>query len=114
MIPPLPKFEDCRGILPSRYRAHEKLPRRYDSASAVPLRKAGLAQLLLHPVDGIFVAEHEQGEIGDFLFSITCNMGSEGILSKHFVAPTAPAESLAHATYSRVKDTIIASPFRSR
>jgi bifunctional non-homologous end joining protein LigD len=47
------------------------------------IRKAGLAQLLSDPVDGIFIAEYEQGDIGDTLFRVACNMGLEGIVSKH-------------------------------
>jgi bifunctional non-homologous end joining protein LigD len=39
------------------------------------LRKAGLAQLLSDPVDGIFIAEYERGDIGDVLFRVACNMG---------------------------------------
>jgi bifunctional non-homologous end joining protein LigD len=45
------------------------------------LRKAELAQLLSRPVDGIFIAEYEQGQhrhdIGDVLFRVACNMGLE-------------------------------------
>jgi bifunctional non-homologous end joining protein LigD len=47
------------------------------------MRKVGLAQLLADPVDDIFVAEYEQGEIGDVLFKVACNMGLERIVSKH-------------------------------
>jgi bifunctional non-homologous end joining protein LigD len=47
------------------------------------IRKVGLAQLLSDPVDGIFIAEYEQGDIGDTLFRVACNMGLEGIVSKH-------------------------------
>jgi ATP-dependent DNA ligase len=46
------------------------------------LRKGALAGLLCDPVDGIFVAEYEQGEIGDVLFRVACNMDLEGIVSK--------------------------------
>jgi bifunctional non-homologous end joining protein LigD len=42
------------------------------------LRKAGLAQLLSDPVDGIFIAEYERSDIGDVLFKVACNMGSGG------------------------------------
>ena len=34
------------------------------------LRKGALAELLSDPVDGIFIAEYEQGEIGDVLFHV--------------------------------------------
>jgi bifunctional non-homologous end joining protein LigD len=50
------------------------------------LRKGALAGLLSDPVDGIFIAEYEQGDeqsdIGDVLFRVACNMGLEGIVSK--------------------------------
>jgi ATP-dependent DNA ligase len=55
---------------------------------ALTLRKAKLARLLRRRVDGIFIAEYEQGaeceqgEIGDVLFRVACNMGLEGIVSK--------------------------------
>jgi bifunctional non-homologous end joining protein LigD len=42
------------------------------------LRKAELARLLSHPIDGIFIAEYERGDIGDVLFRVACNMGLEG------------------------------------
>jgi bifunctional non-homologous end joining protein LigD len=45
------------------------------------MRKAGLAQLLSDPVDGIFIAEYERGDIGDVLFRVACK-GLEGIVSK--------------------------------
>jgi bifunctional non-homologous end joining protein LigD len=76
------------------------------------LRKAGLAQLLSDPVDGIFLAEYEQGDIGDVLFKVACNMGLEGIVSKqldraygagrckHWIKIKNPA----HPAYSRVRD----------
>jgi ATP-dependent DNA ligase len=35
------------------------------------------------PVDGIIIAEYEQSDIGDVLFRVACNMGLEGIVSKH-------------------------------
>jgi bifunctional non-homologous end joining protein LigD len=35
------------------------------------LRKAGLAQLLSDPVDGIFIAEYERGDIGDVPFKVS-------------------------------------------
>jgi bifunctional non-homologous end joining protein LigD len=45
------------------------------------LRKANLARLLERRVDGIFIAEYEQGD-GDLLFRVACNMNLEGIVSK--------------------------------
>jgi bifunctional non-homologous end joining protein LigD len=44
---------------------------------ALVLRKAKLARLLSREVDGIFIAEYEQGDIGDILFRVACNMGLE-------------------------------------
>jgi bifunctional non-homologous end joining protein LigD len=82
------------------------------------MRKAGLAELLSDPVDGLFIAEYEQGaeceqgEIGDILFRVACNMGLEGIVSKrldraygagrcrHWIKNKNPA----HPAYSRVRD----------
>jgi bifunctional non-homologous end joining protein LigD len=55
--------EDLRGSLPS-------------------LRKSKLARLLSRPVDGIFIAEYERGDIGHDLFRVACNMGLEGSVSK--------------------------------
>jgi bifunctional non-homologous end joining protein LigD len=43
------------------------------------MRKVGLAQLLSEPVDGIFLAEHEQGEIGPVFFRIARNMDLEAL-----------------------------------
>jgi bifunctional non-homologous end joining protein LigD len=51
------------------------------------LRKAGLADLLSDEVDGIFIAEYEKGDIGPVLFQVACNMGLEGIVSKHMDRP---------------------------
>jgi bifunctional non-homologous end joining protein LigD len=57
------------------------------------VRKVGLAQLLSEPVDGIFIAEYEQGDIGDVLFRVACNMGLEGIVSKHLDRAMARADA---------------------
>jgi bifunctional non-homologous end joining protein LigD len=51
-------------------------------ALPLALRKSKLARLLSRPVDGVFVAEYERGDIGDVLFRVACNMGLEGIVSK--------------------------------
>jgi len=79
---------------------------------ALLLRKANLARLLKRRVDGIFIAEYEQGEIGDVLFRVACNIGLEGIVSKrldraygagrckHWIKIKSPA----HPAYSRVRD----------
>jgi bifunctional non-homologous end joining protein LigD len=82
--------------------------------TALVWRKARLAQLLARPVDGIFIAEYEQGGIGDALFRVGCNMGLEGIVltrldcayrggkCKHWVKVKNPA----HPAYNRVRDQL--------
>ena len=47
------------------------------------LRKTNLARLLARRVNGIFLADFEQGEIGPDLFRHACLMGLEGLVSKH-------------------------------
>jgi bifunctional non-homologous end joining protein LigD len=47
------------------------------------LRKTNLARLLARPVDGIFLSDFEQGEIGPDLFRHDCLMGLEELVSKH-------------------------------
>jgi hypothetical protein len=47
------------------------------------LRKANLARLLERRINGIFLSEFEQGEIGPDLFRHACLMGLEGLVSKH-------------------------------
>ena len=42
------------------------------------MRKTNLARILARRVDGIFVSEFEQGEIGPDLFRHACLMGLEG------------------------------------
>jgi bifunctional non-homologous end joining protein LigD len=80
------------------------------------MRKANLARLLSRPVDGIFIAEYEQGDeqsdIGDVLFRVACNMGLEGIVSKRLDRTHGAGrckhwlkvKNRAHPAYSRVKD----------
>ena len=46
-------------------------------------RKASLARLLARRVEGIFLSDFEQGEIGLDLFRHACLMGLEGLVSKH-------------------------------
>src|SRR5262249_48554360 len=46
------------------------------------LRKAKLARLLSRAVDGIFIAEYEQADVGRELFRAACRMNLEGIVSK--------------------------------
>jgi len=47
------------------------------------LRKASLERLLARRPDGIFVNPFERGEIGPDLFRAACDMGLEGVVSKH-------------------------------
>ncbi|XIA62226.1 hypothetical protein ACFIOY_21600 [Bradyrhizobium sp. TZ2] len=47
------------------------------------LRKTNLARMLARRVDGIFLSDFEQGEIGLDLFRKACESGLEGIVSKH-------------------------------
>jgi bifunctional non-homologous end joining protein LigD len=47
------------------------------------MRKANLARLLRNRSEGIHAAPFEQGEIGPDLFRAACNMGLEGLVSKH-------------------------------
>ena len=47
------------------------------------MRKANLARLLARRVDGIFLSDFEQGEIGRDLFRHAYLMGLEGLVSKH-------------------------------
>ncbi|WP_439370880.1 hypothetical protein [Bradyrhizobium sp. DASA03120] len=47
------------------------------------LRKQNLAQLLVRYPEGIHAGPFEQGEMGPELFRAACNMGLEGLVSKH-------------------------------
>jgi bifunctional non-homologous end joining protein LigD len=47
------------------------------------MRKTNLFRLLARRVDGIFLSDFEQGEIGPDLFRHACLMGLEGMVSKH-------------------------------
>jgi bifunctional non-homologous end joining protein LigD len=51
------------------------------------LRKNNLARLLARHVDGIFLSDFEQGDIGSDLFRHACLMGLEGLVSKHRERP---------------------------
>ena len=59
------------------------------------MRKANLARLLARRVDGIFLSDFEQGEIGPDLFRHACLMGLEGLVSKHRESPIAAAGPIA-------------------
>jgi bifunctional non-homologous end joining protein LigD len=56
-----------------------------DDLRKLPLsmRKTNLARLLARRPEGIFIAPFEFGEIGPDLFRAACNMGLEGMVSKH-------------------------------
>jgi bifunctional non-homologous end joining protein LigD len=46
------------------------------------MRKASLSRLLARRVDGNFLSDFEQGEIGPDLFRHACLLGLEGLVSK--------------------------------
>ena len=51
------------------------------------MSKTNLARLLSRRPDGILAADFEQGEIGPDLFRAACDMGLEGLVSKHRERP---------------------------
>ena len=55
-----------------------------DDLRKLPLsmRKTNLARLLARRVDGIFLSDFEQGEIGPDLFRHACLLGLEGLVFK--------------------------------
>ena len=76
------------------------------------LRKTNLARLLARRIDGIFLSDFEQGEIGPDLFRHACLMGLEGGLEapREFVSRrTSPrwikVKNRQHAAFSRVMET---------
>jgi len=81
------------------------------------LRKANLDRLLSRPVDGIFMAPYEQGEVGPDLFRAACRIGLEGIVSKHRSRAYTggrckhwiKVKNRAHPAYSRVRDAHLAA-----
>ena len=76
------------------------------------MRKTNLARLLARRVDGIFLTDFEQGEIGPDLFRHACLMGLEGLVSKLRDRPYRPGRSphwvkvknRQHPAFSRVMD----------
>ena len=76
------------------------------------LRKNNLARLLARRVDGIFLSDFEQGEIGPDLFRHACLMGLEGLVSKHRERPYREGRSphwikiknRSHHSIERVKE----------
>ena len=77
------------------------------------LRKNNLARLLASRINGIFLADFEQGEIGPDLFRHACLMGLEGLVSKHKDRPYRAGRSphwvkvknREHPAMERVMDT---------
>ena len=76
------------------------------------LRKTNLARLVARRPEGIFVAPFEQGEIGVELFRAACDMGLEGMVSKHRDRPYHTGrcahwimnKNRQHPTFARVKE----------
>ena len=76
------------------------------------MRKASLARLLARRVDGIFLSDFEQGEIGPDLFRHACLMGLEGLVSKHRESTYRAGrfdrwikvKHRAHPAFARVRD----------
>jgi bifunctional non-homologous end joining protein LigD len=70
------------------------------------------ARLLARRVDGIFLSDFEQGEIGPDLFRHACLMGLEGMVSKHRESTYRGGrfrhwikiKNREHPAYSRVQD----------
>ena len=69
------KYDDAFDLLAEGGEDLRKLP--------LSMRKTKLARLLARLVDGIFLSDFEQGEIGPDLFRHACLMGLEGTVSKH-------------------------------
>jgi bifunctional non-homologous end joining protein LigD len=67
------------------------------------MRKASLARLLARRVDGIFLSDFEQGEIGPDLFRHACLIGLEGMVSNRF-RHWVKIKNRAHPAFSRVQD----------
>src|SRR4051812_1917196 len=73
------------------------------------MRKTNLARLLARRVDGIFLSDFEQGEIGPDLFRQACLIGRGGLVSKHRESPGRfdrwiKVKNRAHAAFSRGTD----------
>ena len=85
-----------------------------DDLRRLPLsmRKTNLAHLLARRVDGIFLSDFEQGEIGPDLFRHACLLGLEGMVSKHrestYRGGRSPrwikVKNQRHPAFSRVQD----------
>lgn len=86
-----------------------------DDLRELPLfeRKGQLAKLLRRRPEGIFVAPFEFGEIGPDLFRAACDMGLEGLVSKHRERRYRPktcdwikVKNRKHPAMYRVKDAL--------
>jgi bifunctional non-homologous end joining protein LigD len=79
---------------------------------ALVLRKVNLARLLRRRVDGIFIADYEEGDVGQELFRAACRMHLEGIVSKRLdrayragrCSHWIKIKNRAHPAYSRLRD----------
>ena len=79
------------------------------------MRKTNLARLLARRINGIFLSDFEQGEIGPDLFRHACLMGLEGLVSKHKDRPYRPGRSphwvkvknRKHPAMSRVMELLL-------
>ncbi|MEH2501425.1 ATP-dependent DNA ligase [Bradyrhizobium sp. AZCC 1578] len=77
------------------------------------MRKASLTKLLARRVDGIFLSDFEQGEIGPDLFRHACLTGLDGLVSKRkdsrYRAGRSPdwikVKNRTHPALDRVKDS---------
>jgi ATP-dependent DNA ligase len=97
-----------------QFYAFDMLAGEGDDYRRLPLsmRKTNLERLLVRRPDGIFVAPFEQGEIGPDLFRAACNMGLEGMVSKHRdraygagrCTHWIKVKNRAHPAYRRVQD----------
>ena len=85
------KHDDEVAVLRLRYAWSATA--RISAGCRCSMRKANLARLLARRVDGIFLSDFEQGEIGPDLFRHACLMGLEGWSRSTARAPTAAAGS---------------------
>jgi bifunctional non-homologous end joining protein LigD len=87
-----------------------------------PSARIALAQLLEDPVDGMFIAEYERSAIRAVLFKVACNMGLEGIVSKHLDRPDGAGRcrhwieinNPARPAYGRVRNKLLQCPHSRR
>jgi ATP-dependent DNA ligase len=78
------------------------------------LRKNNLSRLLALRLEGIFMSEFEQGEIGPDLFRQACKLGLEGVVSKRressYRSGRSPSwikvKNRSHPAIERVKESL--------